>query len=198
MKYKINFIQLSEVLDKSKIIHDFLNIAKSAKFSTDYDDMYNHIFGSNKLQLCVIVDEKKIIRGFATYEHYTKENLVYIQGIIIEKSFQGKGGSKNLIHEIIKKTQCDYVMCRTHNPRIYELFENISSKIHPDLFEWQITSKVKELTSLTKDTINANEKLIVIDAYPDEKIQQKIKNKKIYEYFSQIGKRNAQVIIIEC
>lgn len=187
--------------DKEKVTRQCLDIANKAKFPTDYQDMYDHLFKNEKAELFMVMDENGKIYGFATCDNIVESSNTYIHGIIIHPDIQGKDFGLRLLYEIIKKDQNQFLTARTHNPRVYEMMARVAYKgnkdlIFPNIASQNIPKEVWSVIASHPDMRKADKDMIVRNAYPDEKIVQKVKDKSIYDIFERLNKTDAQVIVV--
>lgn len=201
---KTNFLKIltgapSDFEEKKRITLRCLEIAKATNFNTDYTDMYEHLFTNNEFELCFVTDDKDLIYGFATFNIDKQRSNAYIHGIIIHPEIQGFGYSKKIIKEVLKKHKSKFLSARTHNPRIYEILCDTAvekSLVFPNLFSEEIPDWVFEILSFNNSTNISTKELVVENAYPDEKIMQSVKNKKINKIFDRLNAKDALVILV--
>ena len=189
----------SDFNEKEEITLRCLEIAKATDFSTDYKDMYEHLFTNNNFELCFVMDDKGVIYGFGTFDIEKKRSNAYIHGIIMHPEIQGYGFSKKIINEVLKKHNSKFLSARTHNPRIYEILCDLAIEkkmVFPNLFSEEIPNWVFELLSFNSSTNISTNRLIVENAYPDEKIMQSVKNKQINTIFERLNARDALVVLV--
>lgn len=184
--------------EKEKITIRCLEIADKAKFPTDYQDMYDHLFENESAELFFIIDENREIQGFATCDNCIEKRYSYLHGIIIHPYIQGKGWGLKLLQEIIKKDKNDFLTVRTHNPRIYEMMGQVAYNglIFPKITSAEVPKEIWDIISSHPDMKDADNDLIVRGAYPDEKIMQSVKDNSIKGIFEKLEKTDAQVIIV--
>lgn len=185
--------------EKEQVTKRCLEIANQARFPTDYQDMYEHLFENEDAELFMIMDEKEQIYGFATCDNNASSSNTYLHGIIIHPDVQGMGFSLRLLHEIIKKDGNKFFTARTHNPRIYEMMSKIAydeKSIFPNRKLGEIPKDVWDVVWSHSAMKDADNDLIVRNAYPDEKIMQKVRNEKINDMFKKLNPTDAQVIVV--
>lgn len=187
--------------DKDKVTKRCLEIANKAKFSTDYKDMYEHLFGNENAELFMVTDENDEIYGFATCDNISESSNTYLHGVIIHPDIQGMGFSSKLLREIVKKDGNEFLTARTHNPRIYEMMSKVAYNGNENLVFPNVTSKdvPKEIWSVMRShpaMREADKDMVVRNAYPDEKVMQEVGNKGIYNIFKKLNPTDAQVIVV--
>lgn len=184
--------------EKELVTRRCLEIAERAKFPTDYEDMYEHLFENENAELFMVINDSNEIFGFATFDYDKETNTAYLHGIIIHPDIQGMGFSVKLIQEAINKFKNNFLMARTHNPRVYEMMSRVSYDgiVFPNINVEEIPLDVWNVVLSNEATKNADENLIVREAYPDEKVIQDVRNKEIQKFFSRLNPRDAQVIVV--
>ena len=68
--------------------------------------------------------------------------------------------------------------------------------VFPNINVEEIPLDVWNVVLSNEATKNADENLIVREAYPDEKVIQDVRNKEIQKFFSRLNPRDAQVIVV--
>ena len=164
---------------KDEIVAQAYSVCKNANFPVEKDDVYDHLYGSEELIQRFLINEKKEIVGFGVAQEYNIRNeedlltLAYLQGIVIDKRYQGKGYSVDLLKNLYDCFNSDFYGLRTQNPKMAKamlhLFKETVLKI-PTTLDEKISSDVyRRLLELLK-TIppyeNINEKGIVKECYP--------------------------------
>lgn len=187
--------------DKEKVTKRCLEIANKAKFPTDYQDMYEHLFENENAELFMVMDENGEIYGFATCDNIAESSNTYLHGIIIHPDIQGMGFSSRLLREIVKKDGNEFLTARTHNPRVYEMMSSVAYNGNADLVFPNVTSQnvPKEVWTVMHShpaMSEADEDMVVRNAYPDEKIVQEVKNESIYNIFKKLNPTDEQVIVV--
>lgn len=198
-KWRISIAEPKDITSKKQVTERCLEIANKAKFPTDYEDMYEHLFGNEEAELFMIMDENNKIYGFATCDNIIESSTTYIQGIIIHPDIQGMGFSLKLLHEIIKKDGNEFLTLRSHNPRIYEIMSRMAYKdnlIFPQIVSNKIPNQIWKVVASHPAMRDADKNLIVRNAYPDEKLMQKVKNEEIKTLFRKLNMTDAQVIVV--
>lgn len=196
--FRIVFGMPKDFLEKDKITKRCLEIANAAEFPTDYVDMYEHLFTNEDAELFIILDENDEIYGFATCDNIAEYSNTYLHGIIIHPDIQGRGFSIKLLCEIIKKDNNSYFSARTHNPRVYEMMSRIAYNgiIFPQANSENIPKEIWNILSSHSAMKDADKDMIVRKAYPDEKVMQSVINADIYNIFSKLNPKDAQVVVV--
>lgn len=181
------------------IVVECLEIAKRAKFKTDYDDVYQHLFGGN-YHLTFLKSANKIL-GFAVFDciEINKEQVLHLHGIIMHPSAQRYGNTRTILIDKINEIKPDYITLKTHNPRMYYVASSLAlnnGNIYPN-FTDKVPNDIIEIARQNPFISNCNDNLIVENAYEDEKIQQDVKDNKIITEFAALGQKDAQVIIVK-
>lgn len=184
--------------EKELVTRRCLEIAERAKFPTDYEDMYEHLFENENAELFMVIDDSNEIFGFATFDNDKETSTAYLHGIIVHPDIQGIGFSVKLIQEAINKFKNNFLMARTHNPRVYEMMSRVSYDgiIFPNTNAKEVPLEIWNVVLSHEATKHADENLIVRDAYPDEKVIQDVRNEEIQNVFSKLNPRDAQVIVV--
>ena len=110
-------------LNKSRdeITSKSYDVCKKANFPVDIDDVYNHLFGNSNSTTRFLVNDNNEIVGFGVAEEYNLKvndidaTLSYLQGMVIESTYQGKGYSTELLKNIYKHYNSDLFSLRTQN-----------------------------------------------------------------------------------
>lgn len=188
--------------DKKQVTERCLEIANKASFPTDYQDMYEHLFGNVNAELFMLMnDEDGEIYGFVTCDNIVESSNTYIHGIIIHPDIQGMGFSLRLLDEIIKKDGNKYLTARTHNPRIYAMMSSAAyngnkSLVFPNITYHDVPKEIWDILHSHPDMVDADKYMIVRNAYPDEKVVQKVKDAHIYNIFRRLNPTDAQAIVV--
>lgn len=197
--WKIFIGEPKDFADKEQVTTRCLDIANMAKFPTDYKDMYEHLFENESAELFMIMDEKGKIYGFATCDNIVNSSNTYLHGIIIHPDVQGMGFSLMLLREIVKKDGNKFLTARTHNPRVYEMMSRIAydeNSIFPNNISKKYSKEIWNVVYSHPAMINADKDLVVRNAYPDEKIMQRVRNDEINNMFKKLNPTDAQVIVV--
>lgn len=187
--------------DKDCVTKRCLEIENKANFPTDYQDMYEHLFENEDAELFVVMNENEEIYGFATCDNVAEKSNTYLHGIIIHPDIQGMGFSSRLIREMVKKDGNDFLTARTHNPRVYEMMSTVAynadpNLVFPNVSKNEIPEEVWKIIHSYSAMKNADADLVVRNAYPDEKVSQKVKNREIYSIFEKLNPNDAQVVVV--
>lgn len=187
--------------NKKQVTNRCLEIANKAEFPTDYQDMYEHLFVDENAELFMVMDKGNQIYGFATCNNITESSNTYLDGIIIHPDIQGIGFGTKLLREIVKKDGNNFLTARTHNPRVYEMMSNVSynldqNLVFPNITSYKVPKEIWDVVYSHPAMKDADKDLVVRNAYPDEKIIQKVKNKSIYNVFNGLNPTDAQVIVV--
>ena len=183
-----------------EIANECLVIANDAKFPTDFQDVYDHLFEDDSYIILFAKNLMNKIKGFVIAceeKGYNNCKILHVHGIVLSPDIQGMGISKQIINYAINKYNPDVVTAKTHNPRCFNAFANIDGGGH--LFypnEEPIPDVVKNIVKSDYFINDSDENLIYRDAYPDEKIQQSKNNPLVDTIFSKVGKYDAQSIIV--
>lgn len=112
------------LMSTDNIVSCAFEICKSAEFPVEYEDVYDHLYGSEKSALRFLVNDYGAITGFGVAQNYNflvneqAMTLAYLQGMVISKDYQSKGYSRLLLGELYKCFQSDYFGLRTQNPKM--------------------------------------------------------------------------------
>lgn len=200
----INFEYLSSnSINKDQLVSitkDCLEIANSASFPTDFNDVYSHLFGGN-YELAFLRYGGNI-KGFAVFDilEINKKIVLHLHGMILHPSAQQIGNTKKLILNKVHECQADFLTFKTHNPRMYAVAKSIAScreNVFPNYIE-KIPEYIIEASKRNHFINNCNEDLVVKNAYQDEKIQQPVADSIIMQGFEQhVGKFDAQAVVVK-
>lgn len=183
-----------------KIANECLKIANDAKFPTDFQDVYDHLFEDDSYIILFVKNNEDIVKGFVIAcqeKGYHDCNILHIHGIVLGPEIQGMGISKKLIDYAIEKYQPDVVTAKTHNPRCFNTFASLGGgrySFYPN--DKEIPEVVREIVKSDNFISCSDENLIYRDAYPDEKIQQSKKNPVVDLVFEKVGKYDAQSVVV--
>ena len=188
--------------NKRKVARRCLEIAQSTSFPTNYRDIEAHLFGNDDATLTFLVDEKGKIYGFATFDKLEEVNALYLNGIILHSEIQSKGWSLYLLKSVILGSECDFLMLRTHNQRMYEAMRDVAGNDsliypHPNR-NYAVPEEVRDVVDAHPATMEADEKLVVRGAYPPgQEIQsQKIDKEDAKALFTELRPLDAQVVVV--
>ena len=121
------------------------------------------------------------------------------QAIVLHPKAQGHGLSTKMIKTIAEEVKTRYLTAKTHNPRVYETLTKLAcgeGGFYPKI-DTNIPESVYELVRKNEFISMADENLIVIEAYPDEKIMQSFRNRDIFRIFKHLNKHDAQAIVVK-
>lgn len=192
--------------NKEQMANKCVDVANKAKFSTDYNDVYNHLFFGEDLLIVYAYENEKLI-GFASLI-YLKENKHYhINGVIVDPDYQGMGIANKMVSRAVGFTQGVIygglntqeplnLSARTQNPAIYALIHKICEKTIPDQFgkiNREVRAMLKSNQVLKPFLGQFNNKMITVKAYPSAKVKVKVKNENINKLF-EIGKLDARIV----
>ena len=198
--WKMRFGIPSDFQNKKDIALECLEIANEAKFPTDYNDIFSHLFGNEDYLICMAFDKNNQLGGFSVFAKLEKIDTLYVHGIILHPRAQGKGLSLKMIETAIQNSNVTFISARTHNPRAFEALSKFAcspNSYYPNVDNILIPKRIIELVKNNPFTCGTDELLIVRNAYPDEKISQSVRNKKIYNIFKYLNTRDAQVIVVK-
>ena len=188
--------------NKRKVARRCLEIAQSTSFPTNYRDIEAHLFGNDDATLTFLVDEKGMIYGFATFDKLEEVNALYLNGIILHSEIQSKGWSLYLLKSVILGSECDFLMLRTHNQRMYEAMRDVAGNDslifpHPN-GNYAVPEEVRAVVDAHPATMEADEKLVVRGAYPEgqEIKSQKIDKEDAKALFTELRPLDAQVVVV--
>lgn len=190
--------------NKRKVARRCLEIAQSTSFPTNYRDIEAHLFGNDDATLTFLVDEKGKIYGFATFDKLEEVNALYLNGIILHSEIQSKGWSLYLLKSVILGSECDFLMLRTHNQRMYEAMRDVAgndSLIYPHPNGNYAVPEDEDVWAVIHAhpaTMKADEKLVVRRAYPEgqEIKSQKIDKEDAKALFTELRPLDAQVVVV--
>ena len=186
--------------NKAVIAKQCLEIANAAKFPTDYDDVFSHLFGNENYTICMVYDDNNLIVGFSVFAKLEEINTLYLHGIVLHPKAQGKGLSFKMIQKIIDEANLSFLSARTRNPRMFETitkFACSSNYCYPNLDNKEIPAHIFKLVKNNPFTNDADELLICRNAYPDKKLTQSFRDKRISSIFKQLNAKDAQVIVVK-
>lgn len=198
--WQIYFDVPNNFQNKKEIALQCLDIANAAKFSTDFDDVFSHLFGNEDYKICMAFDENGILGGFAIFAKLEKIDTLHLHGIVLHPKVQGKGLSSKMIEIVLKDENSTFLTAKTHNPRMFETLTNFAydtSSFYPNVDNKNIPELIYKLVKKNEFISSADEFLVVRNAYPDEKISQTVRNTKIYNVFKRLNTRDAQVIVVK-
>lgn len=190
----------ADFADKGGIAQKCLQVANEAKFPTDYDDVYAHLFGEENYKICLIHDENGEICGFSIFAMLKEINTLHLHGIVLHPRAQGQGLSLKMVEKAIESESPMYLTAKTHNPRAFETLSKFAldeSAYYPNADGASIPDHIYNLVRKNEFVDTADGDLIVRNAYPDEKIAQSFRNSGISRVFSRLNPFDAQVIVVK-
>ena len=200
-KYRIEeYVNLNNEEEKVDIAKQCLNIANQAKFPTDFQDVYDHLFEDDSYIRIFIRNEKDEIKGFAIICNRTVLNdlkIMHAHGMVISPEAQGLGLGKEVINMAVEKYKPDVVTAKTHNPRAFNLLcdlLNNGCEFYPNTKP--IPDYIYKIIENDRFIDKVDDGLVYRNAYPDEKIQQTKRKEIINEVFENVGPYDAQAIIV--
>lgn len=186
--------------NKEEIALQCLDVANAAQFSTDFDDVFSHLFGNEDYKICMAFDENGVLGGFSIFAKLKDIDTLHLHGIVLHPRAQGKGLSSKMIETVIKNENPTFLTAKTHNLRMFETlmkFACDTSNFYPNVDNEDIPELIYELVRKNEFVSSADEFLIVRNAYPDEKISQTVRNAKISNVFKRLNTMDAQVIVVK-
>lgn len=213
MKLKSYFAK--DIKNKVELANQCVEIANSAKFNTDFNDVYEHLFFGDNLMLVFAFDDDNKMQGFSSL-FITKEQdgtpHIHLNGVIVSPKCQGKGIAKLMVSRAVgyvyglfnKKFNDDFkvsLSARTQNPAIYRLMQKVSSNVSPSV-KGKVNKKhfaiVKMMDSQLKPFLGLyNDDFIVKNAYPSSKVQADINNQSVKVLFNKLNAYDAFIIFGE-
>ena len=96
------------------------------------EDTENHIFNSEFI--CIVVKEKTIV-AYAAFKLWTWQgkSILYLSGIMVHPSYQGKGISSSLLRKIADYFGANFLTTRTQSPVMYESVKAACEEIWPSM-----------------------------------------------------------------
>ena len=115
---------------RDRIVDASYKVCQKANFPVNYDDVYNHLFGSNNSVPRFLLDNDTKISGFAVAENYKlltvqPRTITYLQGMVISNEYQGKGYSHILLKDVYKQLHGDFLGLRTQNFKMAKSLINL-------------------------------------------------------------------------
>ena len=122
----------------------------------DPKDVKEHVESSDRVHLFVL--EKDIV-GFAGY--ITLDSILYLNGVVVKKTFQGKGYLSKSLSLVLDNYDCDYLALRTQNPVMYYIATRVAKqnhgKVYPNMYSSDIPSEIKEVgCAVCKSILNCD------------------------------------------
>lgn len=117
----MKIVNFNESLNRYAVANDAYKICVNAQFPVTYDDVYAHLFSSDKLIIKLLIDNKLSISGFAVFElfeEYFKDRLIsmlYLSGMVINPIYQGHNLSSKIIKTTYSEYNTDLISLRTQN-----------------------------------------------------------------------------------
>ena len=140
--------------------------------------MYSHLFETDDYTT-VFATENDILVAFATFDYLSDICTLYLNGIIVHRDFQGHQISKQMIATAIRHHDTpEFLVARTHNPRMFETlaaFAFSDQRFYPNQ-QGEIPSYIWDIVKKCPLIVNADSRLIIKNAYPDEKTSQTTRN----------------------
>jgi GNAT superfamily N-acetyltransferase len=191
----IDILADKSALDRHQTTSRCLEIANSARFPTDYDDVYSHLFESDANTIVFALANDTLV-AFAIFDCDGERSALYLHGIIVHNDYQGLGLSKRMIQTAIEHYGPSFLVARTHNPRMFETiaaFACNEQSFFPNL-KGHVPDDIRKVVGQRDQTVGADEELIIKNLYPDEKVSQSTRNR--YDtLFQKLGKHDAYVVV---
>lgn len=189
--------KVREEEQRHSITLECVEVANAASFSTDYQDVYEHLFGGDYEISFIKKDGKiKAFSIFAVLDIESKK-VLHAHGGIVHPDVQESRKIAKMLEAKIKETGAEVVMAKTHNPRAFLSIARLtnSDNVYPN-FITPVPHEIVEFVKKNPFLSECNDDLIVVNAYPDEKIQQPIRNQVIMKGFeTTLGKFDAQAVM---
>lgn len=198
--WRICFGSPNDFPDKDNIVRQCLDVANAAHFPTDYDDVFSHLFGNEDYTICMAFGKDEVLDGFSIFAKIEEIDTLHLHGIVLHPRAQGVGLSLKMIQKVIESEEPTYLTAKTHNPRMFETLSKFAcntSEFYPHVDDIIIPESIYELVRNNEFVNSADEYLIVREAYPDEKISQTFRNKKITLIFERLNAHDAQVVVVK-
>lgn len=198
--WRICFGIPNDFRNKKDIAMQCLDVANAAQFSTDFDDVFSHLFGNENYMICFAFDQNNNLGGFSIFASLKDIDTVHLHGIVLHPRAQGEGLSSKMIKTVIENENPTFLTAKTHNPRIFETLSKFActpSDFYPNVENTNIPDSIYELVRNNEFIDTADEYLIVRNAYPDEKIAQSFRNPKILNVFKRLNTFDAQAIVVK-
>ena len=194
-----NDLKQSNKLDEY-LVNSCLRVCNNSSFLTDYNDVYDHLFGNKNYFKLFLIDNNLEIKGFLVsdlFNGYNNNLILHCHGLIVDKDYQDKGYGKRLVETMIKKYNPDVITMKTHNPRCFELFTSFPYTLtyYPNL-SYEIPKDILSLVKKHPFLNNVNSNLVYEGAYPDIKVWKNAFNKDINKIFMNIDDYDAQAIVV--
>ena len=167
-------------LNKSRdeITSKSYDVCKKANFPVDIDDVYNHLFGNSNSTTRFLVNDNNEIVGFGVAEEYNLKvndidaTLSYLQGMVIESTYQGKGYSTELLKNIYKHYNSDLFSLRTQNIKMalsmLNLFKDTLLKMPSKTISKESLNKLIESLRVLEPFYDIDDKGIIKNCYHNQ------------------------------
>ena len=185
-----------------------IEVCQDMKLPTDYFDL---LIYANNLLADTKYNKHTDIRGnrFRTNEIVASRVYAVLSRSYSEYRTQVKRGKNAamtvkrtaVIDEILKKNGNQFLTARTHNPRVYAMMSSVAyngdaNMVFPNINSCNIPEEIWSVVASHPDMENADEDMIVRNAYPDEKVSQKVRDENIYNIFKKLSANDAQVVVV--
>lgn len=201
-----------DIKNKEALANQCVEIANSANFNTDFNDVYEHLFFGDNLMLVFAFDENKKMVGFSSIFLSKEANgtpHIHLNGIIVKPEYQNRGLAKLMLSRAVgyvyglnnKSAESGFkvsLSARTQNPAVYRLMQKSSKKLSPNVNgvvckkHYAIVKKMdKDLKPFLGDY---DKEFIVKNAYPSSKVQANVKNEEVKVLFSKLDKFDAFIM----
>lgn len=205
----------SDIKNKEELALQCVDIANKAKFNTDFQDVYDHLFFGDNLMLVFAYDDLDNMAGFSSL-FLTREESgiphIHLNGVIVNPEHQKHGIARLMLSRAVgyvcgmnensEERNIDISLsARTQNPAIYRLMYKTSNDISPTL-KGDVNPKHYEILKKMDDKLypflgDYNEKFIVKDAYSSTKVHADVRDEAVKVLFSELGELDAYVIFGE-
>lgn len=166
---------------KTEIASESYKVCKRASFPVDEEDVYNHLYENDELVQRFLVNEHDDIVGFGVAQEYIISNdeanltLAYLQGMVINKEYQGNGFSLILLKDLYDHFNSDLYGLRTQNPKMAKAMLNLFKKtllkipsIPHNKEEQETYIKILELLEFVPPYEEINKDGIIKNCYPNQ------------------------------
>lgn len=130
VNWKISFGKSKDFNNKEEIAFKCLEVANEARFPTDYNDVYEHLFGEENYKICIVFDEYNNICGFSIFAMLHEINTLHLRGIVLHPRAQEKGISLKMLQKVIESEKPTFFTAKTHNPRMFETASRLACELN--------------------------------------------------------------------
>lgn len=165
----MKIIDYDSSLGKEHIAQLAYSLCNVANFPVTFEDVYLHLFANDTAIVKLLIEGRKLL-GFGVFENYKIPlqeeitTMLYLSGMVIDPSFQGKNLSSQIIKRTHEQEKTDFISLRTQNIAMVKSLLNSFHNALSTLPGTIIPEKIDFLKQI-EPFQNINEKGVVKNCY---------------------------------